>query len=221
MGMDITYLIIVVVTILLSMTLHEAMHAFMGYFLGDDTAKAQGRLSLNPIKHIDPIMTIALPLFLAVMGGPIFGGARPVPLNPHRIRYGEWGMALVAVAGPLTNFLLAFLFFGIGVLTGVINSVGSVASYDSYWSIFISYGVMVNLSFFIFNMLPIPPLDGSRVLYALAPEMVQRGMEKIEQYGIFLVLVIVMLAVPVIGSIMISANDVLWAAFSFIFRLGL
>ena len=221
MGMDITYLIIVLVTILLSMTLHEAMHAFMGYFLGDDTAKSQGRLSLNPIKHIDPIMTIALPLFLAVMGGPIFGGARPVPLNPHRIRYGEWGMALVAVAGPLTNFLLAFLFFGIGVLTGVINSVGSVASYDSYWSIFISYGVMVNLSFFIFNMLPIPPLDGSRVLYALAPEMVQRGMEKIEQYGIFLVLAIVMLAMPVIGSIMISANDVLWAAFSFIFRLGL
>ncbi len=219
--MDITYLIIVLVTILLSMTLHEAMHAFLGYFLGDDTAKAQGRLSLNPIKHIDPIMTIALPLFLAVMGGPIFGGARPVPLNPHRIRYGEWGMALVAVAGPLTNFLLAFLFFGIGVLTGVINSVGSVASYDSYWSIFISYGVMVNLSFFIFNMLPIPPLDGSRVLYALAPEMVQRGMEKIEQYGIFLVLAIVMLAMPVIGSIMISANDVLWAAFSFIFRLGL
>ena len=221
MGMDITYLIIVLVTILLSMTLHEAMHAFLGYFLGDDTAKAQGRLSLNPIKHIDPIMTIALPLFLAVIGGPIFGGARPVPLNPHRIRYGEWGMALVAVAGPLTNFLLAFLFFGIGVLTGVINSVGSVASYDSYWSIFISYGVMVNLSFFIFNMLPIPPLDGSRVLYALAPEMVQRGMEKIEQYGIFLVLAIVMLAMPVIGSIMISANDVLWAAFSFIFRLGL
>ena len=219
--MDITYLTIVLVTILLSMTLHEAMHAFLGYFLGDDTAKAQGRLSLNPIKHIDPIMTIALPLFLAVMGGPIFGGARPVPLNPHRIRYGEWGMALVAVAGPLTNFLLAFLFFGIGVLTGVINSVGSVASYDSYWSIFISYGVMVNLSFFIFNMLPIPPLDGSRVLYALAPEMVQRGMEKIEQYGIFLVLAIVMLAMPVIGSIMISANDVLWAAFSFIFRLGL
>ena len=207
--------------ILISMTLHEAVHAFVGYFLGDDTAKAQGRLTLNPLKHIDPVMTIALPVFLAIMGGPIFGGAKPVPLNPHRIRYGEWGMALVAVAGPLTNFLLAFLFFGIGVLTGVINSVGSVASYDSYWSIFISYGVMVNLSFFIFNMLPIPPLDGSRVLYALAPEMVQRGMEKIEQYGIFLVLVIVMLAMPVIGSIMISANDVLWAAFSFIFRLGL
>ena len=219
--MSIWVIFMIIGVILISMTLHEAVHAFVGYFLGDDTAKAQGRLTLNPLKHIDPVMTIALPVFLAIMGGPIFGGAKPVPLNPHRIRYGEWGMALVAVAGPLTNFLLAFLFFGIGVLTGVINSVGSVASYDSYWSIFISYGVMVNLSFFIFNMLPIPPLDGSRVLYALAPEMVQRGMEKIEQYGIFLVLVIVMLAMPVIGSIMISANDVLWAAFSFIFRLGL
>lgn len=207
--------------ILISMTLHEAVHAFVGYFLGDDTAKAQGRLTLNPLKHIDPVMTIALPVFLAIMGGPIFGGAKPVPLNPHRIRYGEWGMALVAVAGPLTNFLLAFLFFGIGVLTGVINSVGSVASYDSYWSIFISYGVMVNLSFFIFNMLPIPPLDGSRVLYALAPEMVQRGMEKIEQYGIFLVLAIVMLAMPVISGILVSTSGALWDAFSFVFRLGL
>ena len=117
MGMDITYLIIVLVTILLSMTLHEAMHAFMGYFLGDDTAKAQGRLSLNPIKHIDPIMTIALPLFLAVMGGPIFGGAKPVPFNPHKVRYGEWGAALVAIAGPLTNLLIAFVVFGVGVLS--------------------------------------------------------------------------------------------------------
>lgn len=219
--MSIWVIVVIIGVILISMTLHEAVHAFVGYFLGDDTAKAQGRLTLNPLKHIDPVMTIALPVFLAIMGGPIFGGAKPVPLNPHRIRYGEWGMALVAVAGPLTNFLLAFLFFGIGVLTGVINSVGSVASYDSYWSIFISYGVMVNLSFFIFNMLPIPPLDGSRVLYALAPEVVQRGMERIEQYGILLVLVIVMLAMPVISVVLVSTSGALWDAFSFVFRLGL
>lgn len=212
---------IIIGVILISMTLHEAVHAFVGYFLGDDTAKAQGRLTLNPLKHIDPVMTIALPVILAIMGGPIFGGAKPVPLNPHRIRYGEWGMALVAVAGPLTNLLLAFLFFGIGVLTGTISSTGPMTSYGSFWDIFISYGVMINLTFFIFNMLPIPPLDGSRILYALAPEAVKRGMERVEQYGIWLILVIVMLAMPVIGGIIVSTSDVLWHAFSFVFRLGL
>ena len=182
--MDITYLIIVLVTILLSMTLHEAMHAFMGYFLGDDTAKAQGRLSLNPIKHIDPIMTIALPLFLAVMGGPIFGGAKPVPFNPYKVRYGEWGAALVAIAGPLTNLLIAFVVFGVGVLSGVITSAGVEATLAGQ---IIITAVSVNLGFFVFNILPIPPLDGSRVLYALAPDPVKAGMEYIERYGIFLV----------------------------------
>ena len=214
--MDIVVIAIVIGVILISMTLHEAVHAFVGYFLGDDTAKAQGRLTLNPLKHIDPIMTIALPVFLAIMGGPIFGGAKPVPLNPHRIRHGEWGMALVAVAGPLTNFVLAFLFFGLGVLTGV-NMLEGVTT--SLWGLVVIYGVNINLAFFIFNMLPIPPLDGSRVLYALAPEPVQGVMEKIEQYGIFLVFVIVMIGMPVISSIMLSAGGAMWDAFIFIFRL--
>ena len=86
--MDLAYLGMVLVVILVSMTLHEAMHAFMGYFLGDDTAKAEGRLTLNPLKHIDPFMTLLLPLLLAVLGLPIFGGARPVPFNPQRVRRG-------------------------------------------------------------------------------------------------------------------------------------
>ena len=192
-------MIIVLVTILLSMTLHEAMHAFMGYFLGDDTAKAQGRLSLNPIKHIDPIMTIALPLFLAVMGGPIFGGAKPVPFNPHKVRYGEWGAALVAIAGPLTNLLIAFVVFGVGVLSGVITSAGVEATLAGQ---IIITAVSVNLGFFVFNILPIPPLDGSRVLYALAPDPVKAGMEYIERYGIFLVFGLVLIGASVLGQIM-------------------
>ena len=103
------YVIIVVIIILISMTIHEAMHGFMAYFLGDNTAKIEGRLTLNPIKHIDPFLTIILPVLLAIVGAPIFGGAKPVPFNPHQVRYGEWGAALVAVAGPLTNLLLAFV----------------------------------------------------------------------------------------------------------------
>ena len=214
--MDITYLIIVLVTILLSMTLHEAMHAFMGYFLGDDTAKAQGRLSLNPIKHIDPIMTIALPLFLAVMGGPIFGGAKPVPFNPHKVRYGEWGAALVAIAGPLTNLLIAFVVFGVGVLSGVITSAGVEATLAGQ---IVITAVSVNLGFFVFNMLPIPPLDGSRVLYALAPDPVKAGMEYIERYGIFLVFGLVLIEASVLGQIMAGGINGILQLFMTIFRV--
>ena len=214
--MDITYLTIVLVTILLSMTLHEAMHAFMGYFLGDDTAKSQGRLSLNPIKHIDPIMTIALPLFLAVMGGPIFGGAKPVPFNPHKVRYGEWGAALVAIAGPLTNLLIAFVVFGVGVLSGVITSAGVETTLAGQ---IIITAVSVNLGFFVFNILPIPPLDGSRVLYALAPDPVKAGMEYIERYGIFLVFGLVLIGASVLGQIMAGGINGILQLFMTIFRV--
>lgn len=192
--MDIGYIAIVIGVVLFSMTLHEAMHAFMGYWLGDDTAKLQGRLTLNPIKHIDPFLTILLPVMLAIVGGPIFGGAKPVPFNPDRVRYDEWGAALVAVAGPLTNLLIAFVVYGIYVLTGGLSSglLGQV----------LIIGTMVNLGFFIFNMLPIPPLDGSRVLYALAPEYIRRGMEAIERMGIFVIFALVLIASPVIGAFM-------------------
>ena len=214
--MDITYLIIVLVTILLSMTLHEAMHAFMGHFLGDDTAKAQGRLTLNPLKHIDPVMTIALPVVLAIMGGPIFGGAKPVPFNPHRVRYGEWGAAMVALAGPLTNLLIAFVVFGVGVIFGVISSEGIAMNLAGtiIWT-----AVQVNLGFFIFNILPIPPLDGSRVLYALAPDPVKAGMEYIERYGIFLVFGLVLIGASVLGQIMAGGINGILQLFMTIFRV--
>lgn len=210
--MDVGYIVLVIAVVLFSMTLHEAMHAFMGYFLGDDTAKAQGRLTLNPIKHIDPFMTIALPVLLAITGAPIFGGAKPVPFNPTRLRYGEWGAALVAVAGPLTNFLIAFITFGIGALSGVILSEGSAG--EIFRTI-----VVVNLGFFVFNMLPIPPLDGSRVLYALAPESARRVMEQIEPYGVFLVFALVLVAMPVLGRIMGGAIGFLLELFQSVYLL--
>lgn len=214
--MDIGYIAIVLLVILLSMTLHEAMHAFMGYFLGDTTARDEGRLTLNPLKHIDPVMTIALPVFLAILGGPIFGGAKPVPFNPHRVRHGEWGAALVALAGPLTNLLIAFVVFGIGVVSGVISSAGVVSGLPGT---IIMTAVQVNLGFFMFNILPIPPLDGSRVLYALAPSSVRTVMEQIERYGVFLVFAIVMLGSSVIGGIMMTGVNGVLDAFMWVFRL--
>jgi Zn-dependent protease len=215
--MDVTYIVIIIAVILVSMTLHEAMHAFMSYWLGDDTARREGRLTLNPIKHIDPFLTILLPVMLAIVGAPIFGGAKPVPFNPHSLRWGEWGVALVAVAGPLTNLFIAFIAFGVGVLTGVIAIEGVLATL--YGQIVFAF-ITVNLGFFIFNILPIPPLDGSRVLYALAPDFIRRGMEAIERFGIIVVFAIVLIAGGALGMFMGQSIQFIYDVFLSIFRLG-
>lgn len=207
----VTHVLIVVGVILLSMTLHEAMHAFTSYWLGDDTAKLQGRLTLNPIKHIDPFLTILLPLGLAVIGAPIFGGARPVPFNPDRVKWDDWGAALVAIAGPLTNLVIAFISFGVFALFG--------APSEGLLSQILVTMVTVNLGFFIFNMLPIPPLDGSRVIYALAPEFVRTGMRFIEQFGIIFIFAIVLLASGPLGAFISGAVGFFVDVFSGIFRI--
>ena len=195
-------IILVLISVIFSMTIHEAMHAFAGYWLADDTAKAQGRLSLNPIKHIDPVMTLLVPILMAISGGPIFGAAKPVPFNPERVKYGEWGAALVALAGPFVNLFLAFIFTGIGVAIGMSFTLTSGGLLEQ----FIAMMVFVNLGFFVFNMIPIPPLDGSRFLYALAPDFVRRGMEYMESFGVFLVFGLIILdslsANSILGAIM-------------------
>lgn len=211
--MDLVWQIVTLVGIILvSMTLHEAMHGFMAYYLGDDTAKLQGRLTLNPIKHIDPFLTIILPVLLAISGAPIFGGAKPVPFNPTRVRYGEWGAALVAVVGPLTNFALAFIFFGIFALTG--------ADGNSQLGAILLTAVFVNLGFFIFNMLPIPPLDGSRVLYAFAPDFIRVGMQALERMGLIIIFAIVLLGSSVLGAFLTQAMGAIISLFARIFGLN-
>ncbi len=166
----------VIITVLISITLHEAMHAFAAHWLGDDTAQMQGRLTLNPIKHIDPFLTLGMPILLALMGAPVLGAAKPVPFNPNRVKYDEFGAALVGLAGPLTNFVLAiagaFFYRAIGALVPDVV-VLSILTF-----------ILVNLGFFVFNMIPFPPLDGSRVLYAVAPEPIQKIMSQIEAYGL-------------------------------------
>lgn len=207
---------IILIVILISMTLHEAMHAFVGYWLGDNTAKDEGRLTLNPLKHIDPFLTIILPIGLALVGAPIFGGAKPVPFRPDQVKGGDWGAALVALGGPLTNLVIAFIAFGVGVLTGFISSEGVSVGLPAY---IVMTFVSVNLGFFVFNMLPIPPLDGSRVLYALAPEFVRTGMRFIEQFGIIFIFAIVLLASSLLGAYMNTVIQFFIDAFYLIFRL--
>lgn len=205
-------IIIVLVVILLSMTLHEAMHGFIAYWLGDDTAKREGRLTLNPIKHLDPFLSLALPLALFLIGAPVFGGAKPVPFNPDRVRGEEWGAALVAAAGPLTNLLLAFITFGLWAVLGAppAATLGGQILITAY---------AVNLGFFIFNSIPIPPLDGSRVIYALAPDFVRSGMRAIERYGIIFVFAIVLLFNNQIGTFIIAVMNFFIGVFAGIFRL--
>ncbi len=210
LGIELGYLVAVIAVILASMTLHEAMHAYVSYWLGDDTAKAQGRLTLNPIAHIDPFLTLLLPVSLALLHLPVFGGAKPVPFDPNRVKYGEAGAALVGIAGPLTNLLLAFLSFGIFAFLGA-------PSFDTITGMVLQLAITVNLGFFIFNIIPIPPLDGSRVLYAFAPEPARRVMETIERYGVFLVFAIVLVASPVIGAFMLGAMRFFLGVFSWIF----
>lgn len=210
--MDIMYIVVVLGVILVSMTLHEALHGYVAFWLGDDTAKHSGRLTLNPIKHIDPFMTILLPLILAISGLPVFGGAKPVPFNPNNLKYGEWGAALVALAGPLTNLVIAFWAFALYAL--LMPESGSILS------TVIATTVMVNLGFFVFNIIPIPPLDGSRVLYALAPDFARRTMEAIEQFGVLLIFVIIMIASPLISGFMGAAVSILLKLFSNIFGIS-
>ncbi|MEO6761661.1 MAG: site-2 protease family protein [Candidatus Saccharimonadales bacterium] len=182
-GLNITYIIVLIVSVLVAMVIHEFMHAYVGYKLGDTTAHDQGRLSLNPLNHIDPVMTIILPIVTIVLFGFPFLAAKPVPFNPARVKYGEYGAAMIAAAGPLSNLVLAFI--AALLLRGMDASsfIGQVV-----WLF-----EQLNVALFVFNLIPIPPLDGSRVLYAFAPEALQDFMRRLEPMGFFIIFGLILL----------------------------
>lgn len=198
MDMQVTSIAFFIVALLVAMSFHEAMHAFVAHWLGDTTAKEEGRLTLNPLKHIDLVTTIVLPVVLVALSLPPILAAKPVPFNPNRVRFDEFGAALVGLAGPFSNLLLAAVTAGIIHVSGV--------SIESLWGGFLLTFVEVNIALFVFNMLPLPPLDGSRLLYAVAPEPVQKVMYRMESMGIFGVLIILFLLLPIIGPFLNAAN---------------
>lgn len=195
-------LIIVIVIVVFSISLHELAHGLVAYWLGDRTAKDAGRLTLNPIVNIDPYMSILVPVVLYLLGGPVFGGAKPVPVNFNNLKWREWGMALVAFAGPLTNFILAFIAFLIGHFTGIVYG----PSTDLGTMIFTQL-IFTNLGFTLFNLIPIPPLDGSRILYAVSPDGFRKILDSVERYGIMIVYVLILLFSEVLSSYMITGMN--------------
>lgn len=174
-----------IIPALLAITVHEAAHAYVAKYFGDDTAERMGRMTLNPTAHIDPIGTILLPLITLLMpGGFFFGYAKPVPVVASRLRNPAKDMPMVALAGPMSNFIMAFLW---SILLFVL-SYFVVDTESNFFVKVASVGVIFNLILFAFNMLPILPLDGGRVLMGLLPANMARSFSQMEPYGMFIVL---------------------------------
>lgn len=191
-------LLFVLITMLIGMSTHEAMHAFTGHWLGDDTAREEGRLTLNPLRHIDIFTTVLLPVVMILVGLPPIFAAKPVPFNPLRVKYEEFGAALIGVAGPLTNLALACL-GGLAYRLGVATTNGL--------SDFIVIFTLINVALFVFNMIPFPPLDGSRVLYAFAPEPLQNLMRQIEAFGLASIFILIFFLWQFIGPVVLDLNQ--------------
>ena len=174
----------VIVVAIISITSHEAAHGFVADRLGDPTARERGRLTLNPLPHIDPFFTILLPLFLILIGsGFIFGGAKPVPVNVSRLRNPRRDWALVGAAGPIMNVMIAI---GLTALLSVVTHLGG-ANASAKLTEVLSVGIFLNVLLAAFNLVPIPPLDGSRVVqYFLSGEALN-VYRRLEQFGLLLV----------------------------------
>ncbi len=185
------------VVLFFSIVIHEVAHGSVALHLGDPTAKYAGRLTLNPLKHIDPFGTILLPamlLFFTAGQGPIFGWAKPVPINPFNFTDKKWGIVKVSIAGPLTNFLVAII-FGL-----------AIRFIELPETLFVLFSIITIYNFLwgIFNLVPIPPLDGSHILFSFLPARFARFKFVMHQYGMFLLIFFIFFGG--LGLVFLGAN---------------
>ena len=186
------------VPVLLAITLHEAAHGWMANKLGDPTAKALGRISLNPIRHIDPIGTIVLPLALLMLSGFVIGWAKPVPVDMRYFKKPLLDMAVVALAGPASNFLMACGWAMVGLVGKLMYSPGDDLA--QYVMDIGDAGILINLILMVLNLLPVPPLDGGRVVAGIMPPRMAVPFMRIEPYGMWIV--ILLLVSGILGKIL-------------------
>ncbi|MFH0928684.1 MAG: site-2 protease family protein [bacterium] len=184
-------LILSFVAVIISLSIHEFMHGFVAFLLGDQTAKRAGRLTLNPLAHIDPVGTIILPIMLAIAHLPVFGWAKPVPYNPYNLRDQRWGPVVVGLAGPASNLALfaasAFL----------LHTFAAFIPLSNLLLMFLLTMTIVNAALAVFNLIPIPPLDGSKILYLWADRPgVRRAIVFLELQGTWILIMYIILGAP-------------------------
>jgi Zn-dependent protease len=195
--------------LLFALVAHEFAHGWAAYMQGDDTAFKLGRLTLNPIPHIDPVMTIALPIFLlwATAGQFVFGGARPVPITPRLFRNYRRGDLIVSSAGVATNFVLAILctlaIIALGSLHSVAGGAGTAGIQTAQRMM--TWGIQLNLILAVFNLIPVPPLDGSRIFYHFLPPALGAQYRQLDRYGILILMALLWFARPLMSILLAPA----------------
>ncbi|MEY4269780.1 MAG: hypothetical protein RLZZ58_996 [Pseudomonadota bacterium] len=215
-----------IVPLTIAIVFHEVAHGLTARHFGDMTAAKAGRLTLNPLRHVDPVGTVILPLILAVSGAPVFGWAKGVPVRADRLRNPRWHMVLVALAGPASNVILAAL---AALAIGLLVRMG--AGPDTPLALFLAKNLdnflLINLFLAVFNMLPIPPFDGSRVLGGLLPPALAQPYRQLDRFGLFIVLGLLVLLPAIapgrnlVGDIVVPPTDMLLrVAYDFAAMIG-
>lgn len=194
-----TLTIFTLLILLFSIIIHEVAHGSVAYALGDPTAKEAGRLDLNPLKHLDPIGSVLLPFFMSILGGPIIGWAKPVPINPMYFTDRRWGEFKVALAGPLSNFTVALIF---GLIV-------KFAHLPESFLIIATTVIFYNIALGIFNLIPIFPLDGSHILFALLPDSFEEFKRFLIQYGFIILLFLIFIIPNGLNWVFVLADKIL------------
>lgn len=198
MGLDIESLLISALAVIIGIVIHESAHALAAYALGDKTARSRGRVSLNPLKHIDPFGTILLPLLMIAAGGPVFAFAKPVPIHLGNLKHPKRDELLISLAGPASNIVLACL--GALLLSGVVNGSVWATAAGSIVAEFALTFIFVNLSLAFFNLIPLPPLDGSSILVPFLKGEALNTYYRIQQYAMP-ILIVVLYLLPMLTGI--------------------